>query len=93
MELARHANANLTFGTYAHTRLEDLGRVVNNLPDLWAKPWASDRLCDFAHTLPTSGVSGGLNGTQRTVGKERPEWSQAAPERRAQEYTRLDSNQ
>ena len=29
--------------------------MVNKLPDLWAKPWASDRLCEFAHTLPTSG--------------------------------------
>ena len=93
MELARHANAKLTFGTYAHTRLEDLGRVVNKLPDLWAKPWASDRLCDFAHTLPTSGVSTGLNGTLGNKAEMRPGQPQVVPDVPVHQYTRLDSNQ
>jgi hypothetical protein len=37
MELARHHDADLTFGRYAHTRLEDLSKVVDKLPDLWEK--------------------------------------------------------
>jgi hypothetical protein len=86
MELARHANANLTFGTYAHTRLENLGRVVNNLPDLRAKPWASDRLCNFAHTPPTPCVSAGLNGTVENRLEMRPDASQAAPLDSGYEY-------
>ena len=93
MELARHANANLTFGTYAHSRLEDLGRVVNNLPDLWAKPWASDRLCDFAHILPTPGVATGLDGSSGNPVNHCPELTQDDPSRHAFQYTRLDSNQ
>jgi len=35
MELARHSDPRLTFGTYVHTRLEEMGRVVNSLPPLW----------------------------------------------------------
>ena len=54
VELARHHDADLTFGRYAHTRLSDLSQVVNRLPSLWE---------DSAHTLPTNGVSTGLNGT------------------------------
>ena len=34
MQLARHHDADLTFGRYAHTRLEDLSKVVDRLPDL-----------------------------------------------------------
>ena len=34
MELARHHDAGLTFGRHAHTRLEDLSKVVDRLPDL-----------------------------------------------------------
>ncbi|MBV8130118.1 MAG: hypothetical protein JO114_20915 [Planctomycetaceae bacterium] len=37
MELARHHDADLTFGRYAHTRLEELSKVVDKLPDLWEK--------------------------------------------------------
>ena len=37
MELARHHDTDLTFGRYAHTRLEDLSKVVDKLPDLWEK--------------------------------------------------------
>ncbi len=54
MELARHHDADLTFNRYAHARLEDLSQVVNRLPSLWE---------DSSHTLPTNGVSTGLNGT------------------------------
>ena len=50
MELARHHDADLTFGRYAHTRLEDLSKVVDRMPDL------------VSHTLPTSGVSTGPTG-------------------------------
>ena len=52
MELARHHDADLTFDRHAHTRLEDLSKVVDRLPDLWV-----------SHTLPTSAVSEGPNGT------------------------------
>ena len=54
MELARHHDADLTFNRYAHTRLADLSQVVNRLPSLWE---------DSSHTLPTNGVSTGLNGS------------------------------
>ena len=37
MELARHHDADLTFGRYAHTRLENLSKAVDKLPDLWEK--------------------------------------------------------
>ena len=100
MELARHSDADLTFNRYAHTRLEELSRVVDKLPDLWEKCGKGDGLSVdhksksgkgnaihqepltpdfpthslweesgkpiFSHTLPTSGVSKGPDGT---VGK------------------------
>ena len=34
MELARHHDADLTFGRHDHTQLEDLSKVVDRLPDL-----------------------------------------------------------
>ncbi len=34
MELARRHDADLTFSRHAHTRLEDLSKVVDRLPDL-----------------------------------------------------------
>jgi hypothetical protein len=34
MELARHHAVDLTFGRHAHTRLEDLSKVVDRLFDL-----------------------------------------------------------
>ena len=65
MELARHSDPDLTLWTYAHSRLEDLARVVDNLPtSMWAKVWANGGSPSFAHILLTSHVSGGLNGTQ-----------------------------
>ena len=67
MELARHHDADLTFGRYAHTRLADLSQVVDRLPSLWE---------DSSHTLPTSGVSTGLNGTTLETMKPCPEQSQ-----------------
>ncbi len=70
MELARHHDADLTFGRYAHTRLEDLSRVVNQLPDLWGRP---------SHTLPTSAVSKGPNGSAMNLQKPCPERSQVDP--------------
>ena len=69
MELARHHDADLTFGRYAHTRLEDLAAVVDRMPDL------------LSHTLPTSGVSTGLNGTTLETMKPCPERSQVDPSR------------
>jgi integrase len=92
MTLARHAKPDLTFNTYSHARLENLGRVVNSLPELWAKPWASDRLCDFAHALPTSGVSAGLNGAQEIQGNPGPDESLKAPNVHGSEYARQDLN-
>jgi integrase len=47
MELARHHDPELTFNRYAHTRLVDLSKVVDRMPDL------------LSHTLPTFGVSTG----------------------------------
>ena len=38
MELARHHDADLTFGRDAHTRHEDLSKVVDRLADLWVFP-------------------------------------------------------
>ena len=66
MEPARHHDADLTFGRCAHTRLEDLSKVVDRLPDL-----------RVSHTLPTSAVSEGPNGTPRTIGspvQNGPRW-------------------
>jgi hypothetical protein len=31
MELARHSDSDLTLGTYTHSRLEDLARVIESL--------------------------------------------------------------
>jgi hypothetical protein len=90
MELARHSDPDLTLNTYAHTRLEDLARVVDSLPT--SNLWASDPLCDFAHTLPTSGVSGGLNGTHQTKGEMRPIASQAVSEYTIGKLPGQDSN-
>ena len=112
MELARHSDADLTFNRHAHTRLEDLSKVVDKLPDLWEKCGKGDGLSIdpkskagigdaihqepptpdfptrsvgkkwkpiFSHTLPTSGVSSGLNGTAANPGlnasPERPKWT------------------
>ncbi len=44
MELSRHSDPRLTFGTYVHTRLEEMGRVVDTLPPLWDAGWKTDRL-------------------------------------------------
>jgi integrase len=90
MELARHSDPDLTLNTYAHTRLEDLARVVDSLPT--SNLWASDPSCDFAHTLPTSGVSGGLNGTQRTKAEMRPEAPHAVREMAVGKLPGQDSN-
>ena len=70
MELARHHDADLTFGRYAHTRLADLSQVVNRLPALWE---------DSSHTLPISGVSAGPNGTTLDHQEPCPERSQVDP--------------
>jgi hypothetical protein len=117
MELARHSDADLTFNRYAHTRLEDLSRIVDKLPNLWEKCAKGDGLsvdlkskagtgeaihqeslvsdfptcpmCEengepiFSHTLPTSGVSSGLNGTIASPVRYSPGASQADPSRHA----------
>ena len=70
MELARHHDADLTFGRYAHTRLADLSQVVDRLPALWE---------DSSHALPTSGVSTGLNGTTLDHQEPCPERSRVDP--------------
>ena len=67
MELARHHDADLTFNRYAHTRLADLAAVVDRMPDL------------LSHTLPTSGVSTGLNGTTLQITEPRPEQPRVDP--------------
>ena len=68
MELTRHHAADVTFGRYAHTRLEDLSKVVDWLPDLWV-----------SHTLPRSAVSEGPNGTTPNHRESSPERSQVDP--------------
>ncbi len=117
MELARHSDADLTFNRYAHTRLEDLSRIVDKLLDLWEKCGKGDGLSidaksksvggdaihqeppapDFpthslweesgkpisSHTLPTSGVSTGPNGTIASPVKQSPRASRVDPSRRA----------
>jgi len=80
MELARHHDADLTFGRYAHTRLADLSQVVDRLPSLWE---------DSSHTLPTSGVSTGLNGTTLETMKPCPEQSQVDPSGHDDQFWRL----
>ena len=78
MELARHHDADLTFNRYAHTRLADLSQVVDRLPSLWE---------DSSHTLPTSGVSTGLNGTTLETMKPCPERSQVDPSRHEDRFS------
>jgi integrase len=78
MELARHHDADLTFGRYAHTRLADLSQVVDRLPSLWE---------DSSHTLPTSGVSMGPNGTTLETMKPCPERSQVDPSRHEDRFS------
>ncbi len=68
MKLAHHHDADPTFGRYVHTRLEDLSKVVDRLPDLWV-----------SHTLPTSAVSEGPNGTTPNHRESSPERSQLDP--------------
>ena len=67
MELAKHHDADLTFNRYAHTRLADLAAVVDRMPD------------QLSHTLPTSGVSTGLNGTTLQITEPRPEQPRVDP--------------
>jgi hypothetical protein len=78
MQLARHHDADLTFGRYAHIRLADLSQVVNRLPALWE---------DSSHTLPTSGVSMGPNGTTLETMKPCPERSQVDPSRHEDRFS------
>ena len=126
MELARHHDADLTFGRYAHTRLEDLSKVVDKLPDLWEKCgkgnglsvdpnskagmgdaihqepltpdfptpglWERNGEAIVSHTLPTSGVSSGPNGTIGSPVKHGPKASQVDPSRHAFELPGQDSN-
>ncbi len=127
MELAQHSDPDLTLNVYAHSRLEELGRVWTNCPRkcgqdrvnpltqagrlksrgkpvendagngdtesaMWAKMWASDRLCDFAHALPTSGVSGGTCGTVENKPEMRPGASRQARENPPFELPGQDSN-
>jgi hypothetical protein len=89
MELAWHSDPDLTLNTYAHTRMEDLARVVDSLPT--SKLWASDPLCDSAHTMPPSGVSEALNGTARNPPEMRPEASRQAPDNPPYKLPGLDS--
>jgi len=51
-------------------RLADLSQVVDRLPSLWE---------DSSHTLPTNGVSTGLNGTTPESMKPSPERSGVDP--------------
>jgi len=67
MELTRHHDPNLTFNTYAHSRLEDRARTVDRLPDL------------LAHGRTTNGVPAGLNGTTTESTEPSPEQSQVDP--------------
>jgi integrase len=46
MELARHSDADLTFNRYAHTRLEDLSKIVDKLPDLREKSEKAGDCCN-----------------------------------------------
>jgi hypothetical protein len=78
MEPARHHDADLTFDRHAHTRLEDLSKVVDRLPDL-----------RVSHTLPTSAVSEGPNGTTSNHRESSPERSQVAPSGHTDRFQRL----
>ncbi len=126
MELARHSDADLTFNRYAHTRLKDLSRIVDKLPNLWEECGKGDGLSIepkskagkgdathqeslasdfpthglweesgkpyFSHTLPTSGVSSGPNGTIENTVKHGPNASRVVPSRHAFELPGQDSN-
>jgi len=78
MELARHHDADLTFNRYAHTRLQDLAAIVDRLPSL-------------AHTLPTPGVSAGLDGATPTF--ENPSLERTAEDPPGQADQRPNLNQ
>ena len=80
----------LTLNTCAHTRLEDLARVVDSLPT--SELWAGDPLCDTAHILPTDGVSAGLNGAVGNQPDMRPEASRQAPDNPPFKLPGQDSN-
>jgi integrase len=54
--------------------------------------WERNRIPDSSHTLPTSGVSSGLNGTIANPVKHGPRASQADPSRHAFELPGQDSN-
>ena len=58
-------SSDVTFGRHAHTRLEDLSKVVDRLLDLWV-----------SYTLLTSAVSEGPNGTTPNHRESSPERSQ-----------------
>jgi integrase len=99
MELARHSDPRLTFGIYAHTRLEEKGRAVDSLPSLWERPINFPRgegKCgkplDLSHTLPTQGVSMGPNGTIAGPVKQSPRAPQYDPSRHAFELPGQDSS-
>src|SRR5271157_1271535 len=80
MELARHHDADLSFGRHAHTRLEDLSKVVDRLADLW-----------LSHTLPASAVSEGPNGTTPNHRESSPERSQVDPSEHTDRFQRLEA--
>jgi Phage integrase family len=71
----------------------DTPKTGQELPGSWEKMWEKSGQPNSSHTLPTSGVSKGPNGTTPNPQKSRPERSQMDPSRHAVEYTRLDSNQ
>ena len=87
MTLARHADPNLTLKRYTHTQIENLGRVVNGLPNLWA----SDRLSHLPHTLPTPRVSKGLDGALASQLKQGPGETDGDPTFTVSQYTQLAS--
>jgi hypothetical protein len=68
MSLSRHNNPELTLNRYSHSRLPELAAVV-------------DRLSTPSHTLPTSGVSSGPNGTTWNHQEPRPQQPQVDPSR------------
>lgn len=86
MTLARHADPNLTLNRYTHTQLQNLGRVVNGLPNLLAHDQS------LAHILPTSRVSGGLNGTSATLCSQGPGETREDHEYCNGQHGRQDSN-
>ena len=90
MELARHSDPDLTLGTYAHTRMEELARVIDALPTLTV--WANGCSGDLAHTLPTSCVSPGLDRTHQNPVELRPFEPRFAPEAPVGQLPGQDSN-